>query len=153
LANRDVQYTSDKEDDSEDNILHGPDARELNNGTDCDRGSDIGLQAHDDKYIGDNNGTGDRGAECSGTGNGIGCSSPFKPLEVGGNTDSSAQYSPLMPPMPAENPPASALLTSPNIPEQDPLQIPETTAAKATAGLPVIEEHQFPLDGPVMCIG
>lgn len=135
--------------------MHVPETREFDNSTDCDRISDFALQAHDDEDNDNNDNMGDRGADSSAAGNGVGCSPLSKPLEVASfsqNNNNSAQYSPPEPPTPADNLPAStAVLTSSNAPAQELPQ--ETPAARETAGLPTIEEHQFSLDGPVTRIG
>jgi hypothetical protein len=146
-ANRDVQDTYNGEDNSEDNIMHIPETRVFDNSADHDRISDFMLQAHNNEDNDNNNNIGDRGADSSAAGNGVGCSPLSKPLEVASfsqNNNNSTQYSPLEPPTPANNLPAStALLTSPNVPAQE---LPrETLAARETADYQRSRNISFPL--------
>jgi hypothetical protein len=74
---------------------------------------------------------------------------------ISSNNEESVQHLPEpSTPGSAENPPFSALPTSPGsvVPAQDPPAPPEVAAEE----LPMIEpndDHQFSLDGPATCIG
>jgi len=129
-SNRDVQDTSGGDDDSEDNIMHAPNANDLDD-TDYEESGNV-LQEEPFSSNKDNS------AQYS--------PKPPTPLPTPAETPPFSAL-PTSSSIPAQDPPFA-----PETPAQDPPLTPET----AVAGLPTIEisdDHRFSLDGPVTRIG